>query len=109
MNILTRIFKVKSKATVYFDKNGELIEATGNIGKTRELKAANYFRFNDVTPTLGMKLGTAIRNLFLFFRGKCKKNKKHHRGYTQRHSLQHRRQPSGCRAVDYTRGEQVGT
>lgn len=86
MNIFTRIFKVRSKVTVYFDKNGEPIEATGNIGETRANRAAGWLRLKDVEPTAGMKFRAGLINCFRFFRratGQSRRSRR--RRYNQRH------------------------
>ena len=86
MNIFTRIFKVRSKVTVYFDKNGEPIEATGNIGETRANRAAGWLRLKSVEPTAGMKFRAGLINCFRFFRraiGQSRRSRR--RRYNQRH------------------------
>ena len=86
MNIFTRIFKVRSKVTVYFDKNGEPIEAVGNIGETRANRAAGWLRLKDVEPTAGMKFRAGLYKCFRFFRrsaGQSRRSRR--RRYNQRH------------------------
>ena len=61
MNIFTRIFKVKSKVTVYFDKNGNVIGSVGNIGWTRAGRAAFHLHRRLPGPTFGMKLRRLFR------------------------------------------------
>ena len=86
MNIFTRIFTVKSKVTVYFDRNGEPIEATGNIGKTRANRAAGWLRLNGVEPTAGMKFRAWLICCFRFFRKNLRKSRRsRRRSYNQRH------------------------
>ena len=105
MNIFKRIFKVRSKATVYFDKNGEVIEIKGNIGRTRMNRAASAFHFSDPTPTFGMKLLTALHNCFRFFRRNFRKSRRNRRRvYSQRHC----RKPGIRHAVIYRIGEHCG-
>lgn len=105
MNIITRIFRVKSKATVYFGKNGEVIEITGNIGKTRMNRAASAFHFDEVKPTFGMKIRAALHNCFCFFREAAKKRRRNRR----RHYCQRDCRQSGSRHdVVYRIGERCG-
>lgn len=63
MNIIKRTIKAKSKVTIYFDKNGEVIEAVGNIGWTRAGRGAFALNRLKVNPTFGYKLRRFFRRL----------------------------------------------
>lgn len=105
MNIIKRIFKVRSKATVYFDRNGEVIEIKGNIGRTRRARAAGAFHYMEPTPSLGIKLISAAYNCFCFFRRNSRKScRNRRRSYSQQHS----RKPGSRHTVVLTLGGSRG-
>ena len=49
------------KATVKFDKYGNVKSIKGNIGQTRANRAATALRFGKIEPTTGYKLRRFIR------------------------------------------------
>lgn len=61
MNIIKRLFKTKSKVTIYFDKDGMVLEAIGDIGLTRRGRAAFVLRRGRVHHTFRYKLRYFIR------------------------------------------------
>ena len=63
MSIFTRLFRAKSKVTIYYDRNGEVIEAVGNIGRTRACRGAFKLHKGQIEPTTGYKLRRFIRRL----------------------------------------------
>lgn len=63
MNLFTRFFKVKSKATIYYDSHGEVISVVGNIGPTRAARGAFKLHCNAISPTVGYKLRRFVRRL----------------------------------------------
>lgn len=63
MNIFTRIFRVKSKVTIYYDNHNEVIAAVGNIGPTRAGRGAFELHSGHISPTFGCKLRRFIHRL----------------------------------------------
>lgn len=63
MSIFTRLFRAKSKVTIYYDAGGEVIEAVGNIGMTRACRGAFELHKGQIEPTTGYKLRRFIRRL----------------------------------------------
>ena len=63
MNIFTRIFRCKSKVTIYYDNRGEVLEAVGNIGQTRANRGAFKLHRGQINPTFGCKLRRFIKRL----------------------------------------------
>lgn len=52
------------KATVKFDKYGNVKSIKGNIGQTRANRAATALRFGKIEPTTGYKLRRFIKRFF---------------------------------------------
>lgn len=63
MSIFTRLFRAKSKVTIYFDRNCEVIKAVGNIGSTRACRGAYKLHKGQIEPTTGYKLRRFIHRL----------------------------------------------
>ena len=63
MNIFTRLFRVKSKVTIYFDNRGEVLEAVGNIGQTRANRGAFKLLRGQINLSFGYKLRRFLKRL----------------------------------------------
>lgn len=63
MSIFTRLFRAKSKVTIYYDRNCDVIEAVGNIGQTRANRGAFKLHRGQINPTFGYKLRRFIHRL----------------------------------------------
>lgn len=63
MSIFTRLFRAKSKVTIYYDAGGKVIEAVGNIGRTRANRGAYVLHCGKIKPTFKMRLGYFMTNL----------------------------------------------
>lgn len=56
MNIIKRAIKTHSKTTVFFDRDGKVIDIISNAGRTRNNRAAYYLHCNMTNPPLRQKL-----------------------------------------------------
>lgn len=63
MNIFTRLFKVKSKVTIYYDNSGEVLDAVGNIGVTRANRGAFKLLRGQINPTFGYKARRFLKRI----------------------------------------------